>query len=120
MSPIQNIYYALGEVTYAISKSDRANSKREKEKLKNILNEEFNKQSLDFDSAAIIFHILEKDSMDATIAYHWAMKEIKLNSHYMSEKMKEHFIHVLQRVAKAFPPVTTKEQFMIDNFIIEI
>jgi hypothetical protein len=58
--------------------------------------------------------------MDTTIACNWAIKEMKMNSHYVSEKMKEHFIHVLQRVAETFPSATTKEQFLIDNFINEI
>ena len=118
MSPIQNIYYALGEVIYAISKANGTSQK--KEKLKNILVEEFNKQLLDFDPSAIIFHILAKESMEATTAFNWAIKEIKLNSHYVSEKMKKQFIHILQRVSQEFPPVTTKEQLLIDSFISEI
>ena len=120
MGPVQNLYYALGEVTYAISKADGAIEKKDKKKLNDILVEEFNKKSLGFDPAAIIFHILEKDRMDATIAYNWAIKEIKSNSHYVNEEMKAHFIHVLQRVTKAFPPLTTKEQFLIDSFINEV
>ena len=120
MGHIQNLYYVLGEVAYAIVKTDCTIQKKDKKKLTNILIQEFDKKSLDFDPAPIIFHIVEKDSMDATVACNWAIKEIKLNCHYVSEKMKEHFVHVLQRVAEAFPSVTSKEQFLIDHFISEI
>src|ERR1035437_4488 len=116
----QNLYYALGEVAYAIAKTDGIVQKKEKEKLNHILLEEFNKQPLDLDSTAIVSHIVEKDRMDSAIACNWAIKEIKLNSHFVSKKMKEHFVHVLQRVTEEFPPVTAKDQFLIDHFINEI
>jgi hypothetical protein len=44
------------------------------------------------------------------------MDEIRLNSHYLSPKLKETFITVMEKVAKAFPPVTVNEQSLIDRF----
>jgi len=120
MGPIQNLYYALGEVTHAISKAGGITHKKAKKKLNKVLVEEFNQETLNFDPSDIISHVLEKDSMDATTAYNWAIKEIRLNKHFMTEKIKEHFIHVLQRTIKIFPPSTSKEVFLLDNFINEI
>ena|ERR1035437_673367 len=117
MGPVQNLYYALGEVIYAISKADGNIHKNEKAKLNKLFAEEFNGELLGFDSEAIISHILEKDRMDMIVAYNWAIKEIKINSHFLTKKIKDHFIHIIKRAVKEFPPSTSKELFLVDNFI---
>ena len=39
--------------------------------------------------------------MDSETTYNWAMKEIRTNSHYLSPEMKETFIRVMEKIAKA-------------------
>jgi hypothetical protein len=57
---------------------------------------------------------------DSRTAYDWAIHEIKNNSHYLSPKLKEKFIRVMERIAEAYPPVTTDEKQMIERFRREI
>jgi hypothetical protein len=69
-----------------------------------------------FDVSDIIFQMMEKDKTDSATTYKWAMDEIKLNSHYLSPELKNTFIRVMEEIAKAFSPVTSNEQVLIDKF----
>lgn len=120
MTPVQYLYYALGEVAYAIAKADGLVQKEEKEKFEKLLNTEFAKHNLDFDYASIIFQILKKDAMDPQTAYDWCLKQMRLNSQYVSETLKEKFIDTLKEVAKSYSPVTPQERGYIDDFIYQI
>ncbi len=120
MTPIERLYYALGEVAYAIAKADGKIQKEEKDKLEMILETEFRTHKTGFDITEIIFNILQKEGMDSKTAYDWALKEMRLNSQYVSEKLKKHFVGVIKKVAAAFPPVTREEREYIDDFIYQL
>ncbi|MCX6312463.1 MAG: hypothetical protein NT084_12600 [Bacteroidetes bacterium] len=120
MTPIERLYYALGEAAYAIAQADGKIQQEEKNKLQAILEEEFRTHKAGFDITEIIFHILQKEGMDSETAYEWALKEMKLNSQYVSENLKNHFIGVMKKVAAAFPPITRAERELIDDFIYQI
>jgi len=120
MTPIERLYYALGELSYAIAKADGTIQKEEKEKLHGILDAEFKTHKGNLNLTEIIFHILQKDGTDTQTAYINALKELKLNSQYVSEQLKTHFIEVIKKVAAAFPPVTQSERNVIDDFIYQV
>jgi hypothetical protein len=121
MTPIERLYYALGEVAYAIAKADGNIQKEERDSLNRILEEEFKKNKTTFDLTEIIFQILRKESgTDSKTAFEWAMKEIKLNSQYVSEPLKQHFVAVIEKVAEAFPPVTHAERILLNDFLFEL
>lgn len=120
MTPVETLYMALGEVAYAIASADGKIQKEEKNKLHSILKEEFNNHGLSFDSSEIIFHILQKPDTDSKTAYEWALKNIQLNSHYVSESLKKKFISVIKKVAESFPPITKEERALIDDFIYRL
>ena len=120
MTNIERLYYALGEVAYAIAKADGTIQKEERQKLHLILEEEFKKHKSGFDFTEIIFQILAKEGMDSKTAYGWALKEIRLNSQYVSETLKQHFISTIKKVAEAFPPVERSERELIDDFIYQL
>jgi len=44
------------------------------------------------------------------------MKHIKTNSHYLSPKLKVTFITVMEKIAKAYPPVTSEEAGLLERF----
>ncbi|MBA3971152.1 MAG: hypothetical protein H0X46_03250, partial [Bacteroidetes bacterium] len=95
--------------------------KEEREKFQNIVLAEIRSRENDFDISGIIFQVLEKDKfVDPQTSYDWAMKEIRLNSHYLSPMLKQTFIFVLEKVAKAFPPVTREEKNFLDRFMEDI
>ncbi|HET6990023.1 MAG TPA: hypothetical protein VFJ43_01815 [Bacteroidia bacterium] len=120
MTPIEQLYYALGEVAYAIAKADGTIQKEEKEKLQSILETEFRVHKPGFEITEIIFQILQKDETDSKTAYDWALKAMRLNSQYISENLKQHFINVIKKVAAAFPPTTSAEREYIDDFIYQL
>jgi uncharacterized tellurite resistance protein B-like protein len=120
MTNIENLYYALGEIVYAMAMTDGQIQKEEKDKLHTILVEEFSKKNPNINVTEIVFRIFQRDRTDAKTAYDWAMKELKLNSHYLSEEMKQHFYNVLQNVANAFPPVDKVEHELRLNFMNEM
>lgn len=120
MTATENIYLAVGEVAYAIAKADGKIQREEKERLKEILKEEFGKELADTNHASIIFHVLQKENLTSRMAYDAAIHELNINSHYLSKEMKEHIVHIIEKVATAFPPKTPEENTMIQRFIIDV
>lgn len=120
MGPIENLYMALGEVVYAIAATDGKIQREEKEKLHGILKSEFDGHTLNFEPSEIMFSVLQKPITNSKTAYEWALKNIRLNSHYVSENLKHKFIAVVKKVAEAFPPITKDERALIDDFIYQL
>ncbi len=117
MSPLQNLHIALGELAYAIARADGVIQKEERKTFHDITVAELRCNDYDFDVSEIIFQILEKDKyVDTETAYDWAIKEIKLNKHYLSPQLKETFIKVMEKIAKAYPPVTSEEMNLLERF----
>ncbi len=117
MTPLQNLHTAIGELAYAVACADGAIQKEEHEKFKAIVAAELRCNENNFDFSDIIFQILEKDKyVDVQTAYDWAMNEIRLNSHYLSPKLKETFVKVMEKMAEAYSPVTLEEMNLIDKF----
>ena len=116
MTPIQNLHYAIGELAYAVANADGKVQKEEREKFHDIVAAELRCKDYDFDISDIIFQIIDKDKTDTQTIYKWAMDEIRTNSHYLSPAMKKTFINIMEKVAKAYPPVTTSEKNLIDKF----
>ena len=116
MTPLESLHYAIGELAYAVARADGNVQKEERKKFHNIVEAELRCKDYAFDISDIVFQIMDKDKIDSETTYKWAMDEIRLNSHYLSPKLKETFITVMEKVAKAFPPVTVNEQTFIDRF----
>ena len=116
MTPIENLHYAIGELAYAVARADGSVQKEERKKFHDIVASELRCKDYAFDVSDIIFQMMDKDKTDSSSTYKWAMDEIKLNSHYLSPELKKTFIRVMEKVARAFPPVTDKEQDLINKF----
>lgn len=120
MTPVENLHYAIGELAFAIAKADGKIQKEEREKFHNIVAAELRSKDYNFDVSDIIFQLMDKDGMDSQTTYNWAIKEIRTNSHYLSPKLKETFIRVMEKVAKAFAPVSDKEEAILQQFFKDI
>ena len=116
MTPLENLHYAIGELAYAVARADGSVQKEERKIFHDIVEAELRCKDYSFDISDIIFQIMDKDKTDSATTYNWAMDEIKLNSHYLSPELKNKFISVIGKVAKAFPPVAVSEQSLIDKF----
>ena len=121
MTSLENLHFAIGELAYAIAAVDGKIHKEQRQKFHDIVAAEIRCRDYDFDISNIIFQILDKDKeRDAETMYKNAMHTIQTNSHYLSPKLKETFIKVLERVAKAFPLVTVSEQIFLERFKADI
>lgn len=116
MTPFENLYYAIGEMAYAIARADGMLQREEKEKFSKIVAAGLRAGNHCFDISGIIFKLMDRDIYSSEVTYESAMKQIKLNSHYLSPEMKNTFMHTLEKVAKAYPPVTVEEKRMLDQF----
>lgn len=113
MTPLQNLYYALGELAYAMAKADGQVQSKEKDKLHYILQTEFGKSNSDIDTTEIIFNVLQKDAVPAEVAYERAIIQFQLCSHYISDQLKQQILNTLHSLAVAFPPLDIEEHKML-------
>lgn len=117
MTPIQDLHSAIGELAYAIARADGTIQMEERKKFHDIVAAEMRCKHYDFDISEIIFKVLDKDKyIDTQTSYDWAMKTIRLNSHYLSPELKETFIKVMEKIAKAYAPVTINEMDLVAQF----
>lgn len=116
MDPIESLHLAIGQLAFAVAFSDGKVQKEEREKFQNIVVQELKREDYSFDVADIVFQIMEKDKMDSSTVYDWAMKEIKTNGHYLSPVLKQKFLSVMDKVANAYPPITNDERSIINRF----
>jgi hypothetical protein len=116
MTPVENLYYALGEMIYALACADKQIQREEKENLHKILTQEFLPKTPPVEISEIIFRIFERDRASVHYAFEAGKKQFELNSHYLSPELKKHFIRVMQNVAHVYPPVTTEEREIVNDF----
>jgi uncharacterized tellurite resistance protein B-like protein len=116
MTPLENLHYAIGELAYAVARADGKIQKEEQKKFHDIVEAELRCKDYDFNVSDIIFQLMGKDHVDSETTYNWAMKQIKTNSHYLSPTLKKTFIAVMEKVAKAYPPVSESERTIIEKF----
>ena len=118
MSPVESLHYAIGELAYIMARVDGKVQKEEREKFQNMVAAELRCKDYGFDVTDIIFQLLDKQRKDLDVGttYGWAMHEIRLNGHYLSPKLKKNFTRFLEKIAKAYPPVTVEEKNIIDRF----
>ena len=116
MTPIENLYYAFGELMYAMVISDGRIQKEEREKIDSLMQNEFRKHP----EGIIIYKLLKKDKRDLKTAYDWAIHQLKLNSQYVNDTLKVSFMKIITEVAQAAPPVTSEEQGLLNDFQSEL
>ena len=120
MTPTENLHYAIGELAYAVANADGKVQKEERQKFHDIVEAELRCKDYSFDVSDIIFQIMDRDKADTKSAYEGAMKQIRTNSHYLSPKLKETFIKVMEKIAKSYKPVTVDESSLLDKFKSDI
>ncbi|TND08942.1 MAG: hypothetical protein FD123_1796 [Bacteroidetes bacterium] len=118
MNQTEGLYYALGEMLYAIAAADGKIQAAEKEKLKQLIGNEPGNGAGNYTD--IIFQVLERDHLSLETAAEWSIRELRLNSQYLTPQMKLAFCKAVEQVAAAFPPVTGKEKKLVDTFCDEL
>jgi uncharacterized tellurite resistance protein B-like protein len=116
MNPIQNLYYALGQMAYAIAFADGKVQKEEMNKLEELVQRSILKYGFDAGVIEIIFKMLHRDQTNVKTVAQWSEAQLNLNSAYLSEKMKKCFLEILNDVALAYPPVTNEEKEILNRY----
>lgn len=117
MNSVERLYYALGELAYAVAKADGQINFEERNKLHDIVVKGAKCHNYEFNVSEIIFHILQKENIfNVEDSYRSAMREIKANSKYLTDDMKAEFAAVLDKVARAFNSITKEERELIERF----
>lgn len=115
MTPVEGLYYALGEVAYAVAHADGKVQLEEKEEFQEIIENGVQEKDYGFEVSEIIFKMLEKAKASTEEAYNSALNMIRLNSHYLSPKLKDKFIRVVERIASVYP-AANKEENILERF----
>ena len=117
MTPVENLHYAIGELAISVARADGEIQKEEREQFHDLVETELRNKDYAFDISEIIFKVMDKQRVSSTVdAYNSALKEIKMNSHYLSPDLKAKFIKVMDKVANAYKPVTVNEMLLIEKF----
>jgi len=116
MAPLENLYYALGELAYAIARADGIVQDEERERFSTFLLNGFHGEDSGVDIASIVFRVMDNKCRDSKTTYDWAINEIRTNSHYLSPRLKDKFRRIMENIAEAYPPVTQAESNLIDRF----
>ena len=116
MEHLQDLYYALGELAYAIAKADGKIQKEEKKTIHDIVIAELKKNNFYFEDLELIIQFIQKDNLPFEKIYDEALDVMRQNSFYLDKSLKEKFMSIIQKIANAFPPVTKSEQCIIDKF----
>ncbi len=117
LSPLENLYYAIGELAYAMARADGAIQKEESKRFLDMCVAELGDNRDEAMVSEIIFKVLSRQEVFTTeVAYDMAMQNIKTNSHYLSPELKKKAIRLLESVARAYPPVTADEKELLTRF----
>ena len=117
MTPVENLHYAIGELAIAVALADGEIQKEERDQFHKLVETELRNKYYAFDISDIIFKVMDKQQVSSTSdVYNSALKEIKMNSHYLSPELKATFIKVMEKVANAYKPVTINEMLLIEKF----
>jgi len=82
MEHLQNIYYSLAEIAYAIAKIDGKIQDEEKEMIHEIVDSEMKENNLFLENMEFVIRFIQKDDVPAEIVYQGAMDEIRKNRYY--------------------------------------
>lgn len=113
----ERLFYGLGLLAFAVAKADGHVDPEERQKLHDIVSQDSACKDPAIDISEIIFHILDKhDSFSQDLLYDLAMKEFKIAENFMEDDMYSDFPAVLEKVARAFDPITAEEHEIILKF----
>ncbi|GAB4377006.1 MAG: hypothetical protein Kow0075_04850 [Salibacteraceae bacterium] len=120
MDAKQHLFYGLGIICFAVARADGEIQPEERNELREIIEEWTDRYAQDYDITEIIFSILSKSKPGMDEGFEVGMKHIRLGSEYLNEQLKEHFVYLVEDIARAFPPVTGSEQELVSRFRQEL
>ena len=117
MEGTERLYYGLGLLAFAVAKADGKIDPEERRKLHEIVEKDKACNHPELDISEIIFHILKKhESNDQTDLYERAINEFTTAKAFIEDDMRSDFPALLEKIARAFHPITKEENEIILRF----
>lgn len=110
----REIYRAIAEIAYVISKAERGLSAEERIAFFKIVEKELDYESWAAQSRFELLDEITHPTMEH--AYNEAMYELKLHKERLTPELKEKAFSVLKQTAEAFGGLGEKEAFILDRF----
>lgn len=110
------LFYGFGQIVYAIAKADGHVQSVEDLRFRNFVEKEFRSLEPNLDISQIIFHLKKQENLDAESAYRMGLEDMKMGKKYLTSERAERFLHIIEEIAKAFPPVTDQESELLNRF----
>lgn len=111
----QRIYYAIGELAYAMAKADGVVRAVEREAMHQLVAEKLAQRNYNYDYSEIIFHLLSQQANDAETIYQRALNDLRQASNFLDEPLERELFEILLEIAKADSPVNASEQAMLER-----
>lgn len=106
MKPVEKLYFALGEIAYAMVWSNNRIRYEEIARFMETVTTDLNPDTRELDLLGTMFRSITGDKKDAATAYMEAIAEIRENADYLYPELRESFVRVLERVESAYAPFT--------------
>ncbi|NQV52818.1 MAG: hypothetical protein HQ500_06525 [Flavobacteriales bacterium] len=113
-------FYGIGIIAFSMASADGVIQGRERHALQEMLREWSDQVEVGYDVTEIIFHLFVKTASPEELTYERGMHYITLGKDYLTERIKEKFIFLINDVAHSFPPVTEVERALIKRFRADI
>ena len=117
MDAIDYLFYGYGQVVYATALSDGKIQDEERQALIKSINAGLKEQGINYDVAAIVFHLMEKPRVfNAEEAYKDGLKNMSFGSHKITPAIHAFMLNTLRLVAESFPPIAARERDFLSRF----
>lgn len=110
-----NLYFGLGSILYALTKTDGRLQLEEMQTVKELLAKEPNG-----DAALYAFLVWADKEENLREAYDFGIRCLNNQTERLNESTKKNFINILVRVANSHDNISRKEQELIQRFRREI
>lgn len=116
MDARDHLFYGFGYVAYALALADGAVQYQEHNAIHSAIEKAMKEFTYEFTLADIAFQVLEEEHFDVKTAYRIGLKNMHLGNDHLTDEYRSKFVKVLEEIAESYPPVTTDEQHLVDQF----
>ncbi|MEL6534055.1 MAG: TerB family tellurite resistance protein [Bacteroidota bacterium] len=115
---VSDMYRAVAELAYAVAKADGGMQSVEKEEFYRIMQEDLYPNGALAESR---FELLEEmGTLTVDQAYKTSMMTLKMNKHLLTPEMRGIFLHVMEKIAKAYNGIESSELELIERFVRDL
>jgi hypothetical protein len=116
MTPRQHLCYALGELAYALAKSDGKVDRKERLLVHEIMSDELSYDDFNYELGEIVFQMVDKQKKDVESVYKDALEHIKIHKKAFEPELKLIFLRTLEKIEHAVPPIPKEKKELMHRF----